>query len=60
MCLMAVRDDIYIDIIYNDYIHIVLTHWGRMTDICVNKLSLSEPVLEYCYLETWEQTSVTS
>ena len=27
-----------------------LTHWGRMTHICVSKLTkpLSEPMLEYC------------
>ena len=53
-----------------------LTHWGRVTHMCVNKLTiigsdnglspgrrqkpLSEPMLEYCWLDPWEQTSVKS
>ena len=43
----------------------VLTHWGRVTHIYVGKLTiigsakpLSEPALEFCQLDHWEQTSV--
>ena len=50
-----------------------LTHWGRVTHICISKLiilvqimacclddtkSLSEPMLEYCWLDPQEQTSM--
>ena len=43
-----------------------LTHWGRVTHICVVKLTiiglcdkpLSKPMLEYCSLNPWEQVSV--
>ena len=48
-----------------------LTQWGQVTHICVSKLTiigwhlvgakpLSEPMLEYCRLDPWEQTSVQS
>ena len=55
----------------NAYVYLI--HWGRLTHICVGKLAisgsimtcrldgtkpLSEPVLEYCKLDPWEQTSV--
>ena len=41
-----------------------LTHWDRVTHICVGKLtdisSANEPMLEYCLLDPWEQTSMKS
>ena len=53
-----------------------LTHWGRVTHIFVSKLTiicpdnglspgddakpLPEPMLEYCWLDPWEQTSMKS
>ena len=50
----------------------ILTHWGRVTHICVSKVTiivseacrlvgakpLSEPRLKYCQLDHWEPTSV--
>ena len=51
------------------------THWSQVTHICISKETiigsdndlspgrakpLSEPMLEYCYLDPWEQTSVKS
>ena len=45
----------------------VLTHWGRLTHICVSKLSifdsdngLSKQMLEYYHFGPWEQTSMKS
>ena len=45
----------------------MLTHWGRVTHMRVSKLTiigsdngLSDPKLEYCWFEPWEQTSVKS
>ena len=48
---------------------VFLTHWGRVTHICVSNLAiigsnkvgtkpLSEPMPEYCQLDPWESTSV--
>ena len=61
--------DVFFDVCLNK----LLTHWGRVTHICVSKITiigsvkacrldgakpLSEPMLEFCELDPWVQTAV--